>query len=53
MKYSKEVKCKMFNKPVRRKFFTTKRKEDMKQLAIVLSVTLSFCALIIIYIVYM
>lgn len=53
MKYSKEVKCKMLNKPVRKKFFTRKRNEDMKQLAILLSFTLSFCALIIIYIIYL
>lgn len=53
MKYSKEVKCKMLNKPVRKKFFTKQRKEDFKTLAILLSFTISFCALIIIYIIYM
>ena len=53
MKYSKEVKCKMFNKPVRRKFFTRKRKESLKILTILLSFTISFCALIIIYIIFM
>lgn len=53
MKYSKEVKCKMLNKPVRKKFLTEKRKEDIKLLAILLSFTLSFCALIIIYIIFM
>lgn len=52
MKYSKEVKCKMLNKPVRRKFFTEKRKEDIKLLTILLSFSLSFCALIFIYILY-
>ena len=53
MKYSKEVKYQMLNKPVRKKFFTRKRKEDLKILAILLYFTLSFCALIIVYIIYM
>lgn len=52
MKYSKEVKNQMRNKPVRKKFFTWQRKEDLKILAILLSFTLSFCALIFIYILY-
>ena len=53
MKYSKEVKREMRNKPARKKFFTRKRIEDLKILAILLSFTLSFCALIIIYILYL
>lgn len=53
MYYSKKVKREMFNKPVRKKFFTEKRKEDIKLLTILLSFTLSFCALIIIYIIFM
>lgn len=53
MKYSKEVKCKMRNKAPRKKFFTRQRKEELKLLTILLSFTLSFCALIIMYIIFM
>lgn len=52
MKYSKEVKCKMLNKPVRKKFFTRQRKDDLFSFCIAFIFSMAFVALIFLYIFY-